>query len=345
MRTDPDLPAPAARRGGDGTQQRLERLLGAVAEGSGPDAVRDSGRTDRERDDPGRDDPDRDDLERDDGGPTGPEPQRRATGRHRGHDAEERPPLLTLPVALRGADLSVRPSAVLGMLLVVLLVAGVLGVRVWVADRRSQPVPVASALAGAEAGAPGAPDGHPAELPGPQGHAASPSGPPGVAAGPAVAPTVQETSAAVPVVVHVAGQVQRPGVVRLSPGARIQDALSAAGGLTDGADLSRLNLARIVTDGERVYVPAPGEEAPEVDGPGAGPPPGPDGAGPGGQQVSLNSADPATLETLPGVGPVTAGRIVAWREEHGPFRAVEELLEVSGIGERTLETLRAHVTL
>src|SRR5699024_7771205 len=135
---------------------------------------------------------------------------------------------------------------------------------------------------------------------------------------------------------------------RLEPGARVQDAVDAAGGLVDSADTSRLNLARTVHDGERIWVPTPGEEVPEVPDPAGADPSGSsaDLPGPIGgeasdeQQININTADQAVLEELPGVGPVTAGAIVAWREENGGFSTPDELLEVSGIGEATLEKLR-----
>lgn len=139
------------------------------------------------------------------------------------------------------------------------------------------------------------------------------------------------------VVVDVAGKVRRPGIAVLPVGSRVVDALEAAGGARRGVDLTGLNLARPLVDGEQVLVgvaPAPGvagtltSPAPE-----------------GGALVNLNSADLAALDTLPGVGPVTAEAIVSWREDNGGFTSVEELLEVDGIGEATLEDLAPLVTL
>lgn len=142
----------------------------------------------------------------------------------------------------------------------------------------------------------------------------------------------------VDVVVHVVGAVAEPGLVRLDAGARVADALDAAGGPTAEADLTAVNLARAVVDGEQIHVPVPGEAlAPATGGDGAG------GVGGGTGLVDVNRADAATLETLPGVGPVLAQRIVAWREEYGPFRHVDDLGEVSGIGPKVLEGLRDHV--
>lgn len=134
------------------------------------------------------------------------------------------------------------------------------------------------------------------------------------------------------VVVHVVGQVRRPGLVELEAGARVSDAIEAAGGPTSRAELSALNLARPVTDGEQVVVPAPGEPVAPVDGAG-------DSVASGGT-LDLNSADAQALDGLPGIGPVLAERIVAWRDEHGRFTAVDELTEVSGIGPAVLESIR-----
>lgn len=136
------------------------------------------------------------------------------------------------------------------------------------------------------------------------------------------------------VVVDVAGKVRDPGIATLPAGARVVDALDAAGGARKGVDLTGLNLARVLVDGEQVLVgvdPAPG---------GAGSPAGGDRGGPSGAPLRLNTADQAALEELPGVGPVTAGAILDWRAEHGHFSSVEELLEVDGIGEATLDDLR-----
>ncbi|ROQ05903.1 MULTISPECIES: helix-hairpin-helix domain-containing protein [unclassified Curtobacterium] len=163
-------------------------------------------------------------------------------------------------------------------------------------------------------------------------------------------------SGAARVVVHVLGAVERDGVVRLPPSSRVTDAIERAGGATADADLDRLNLARVLTDGERLYVPRMGEdEVPAaldpVDGGAAaagssgGSSTGAAGASGTGADsvVDLNSADQAALETLPGIGPGLAGRILAWRDEHGRFTAVEDLLDVSGIGDVRFAELRDRV--
>ncbi|MFC9485594.1 helix-hairpin-helix domain-containing protein [Streptomyces hydrogenans] len=137
------------------------------------------------------------------------------------------------------------------------------------------------------------------------------------------------------VVVDVGGKVRRPGVLTLPAGSRVADALRAAGGVRAGADLTGLNRARVLFDGEQVLVGVPGAPA------GGGPAPGPGGgAGGSGAPVSLNTATAEEFDGLPGVGPVLARRIVDHRTEHGGFRAVEELREVDGIGERRFADLQ-----
>ena len=143
------------------------------------------------------------------------------------------------------------------------------------------------------------------------------------------------------VTVDVAGKVRQPGIAVLDAGARVVDALEAAGGAKAGVDLTGLNLARVLVDGEQVVV---GVEVPT--GPAAAAPP-PSGSAPGASTtlVNLNTATEAELDTLPEVGPVTAASILAWRDEHGGFSSVDELLEVDGIGEVTLGKLAPYVTV
>ena len=175
------------------------------------------------------------------------------------------------------------------------------------------------------------------------------------------------------VIVHITGAVDDPSVVTLKAGARVQDAVEAAGGLSAGADGEAVNLARVLADGEQIHIPAEGEgPAVGVDGAGADGTgqdrtgsSGTGGAGAGGGsgspgtadssaaadsgvpepgKVDLNTADTTTLETLPGVGPVTAEAIISHRSQQ-PFASVEDLLIVKGIGPKTFESLKDLVTV
>jgi len=148
--------------------------------------------------------------------------------------------------------------------------------------------------------------------------------------------------------VHVLGPVRRPGVTRLPTGSRVTDALAAAGGLRDDADPAQLNLAQVLTDGQQIVIGTRGHPTGEVrDGTSASSDAGSrSGTSAGGAgTVSLNSATQAQLEELPGVGPVTAGKILAWRQQHGRFSRVDELQEVDGIGPKTYAQLAPHVRL
>ena len=137
------------------------------------------------------------------------------------------------------------------------------------------------------------------------------------------------------IVVHVAGAVREPGLYELMPGARVADALEAAGGARSAADLDAINLAGPAIDGAQILVPRKGT-APSSVSPEAGAEP---------AAISLNVADQATLETIPGVGPVTAQAIIQWRDAQGGFSSIDQLLEVDGIGPATLESIRPYVTL
>lgn len=154
------------------------------------------------------------------------------------------------------------------------------------------------------------------------------------------APSAPAPTSSVPtveVLVHAAGAVSHPGVYSLAEGARVGDLLAVAGGPVDGADLDRLNLAAPVADGSRVYVPRIGEAVPPAI---LGPDVSADADGAPSVPVDLNTADAAALESLPGIGPATAEAILAHREQHGPFRSVDDLLDVRGIGDAKLEALR-----
>ncbi|TIC83999.1 helix-hairpin-helix domain-containing protein [Nocardioides sp. GY 10127] len=167
----------------------------------------------------------------------------------------------------------------------------------------------------------------------------------GTATGPVTDPV--SDGATGEVVVDVAGRVRRPGIVVLPAGSRVADALAEAGGARPRVDLTSLNLARVLVDGEQVLVGVqPAAGATVVPAPGASVASGTTGTdSAAGALVNLNTADQALLETLPQVGPVTAAAILAWREENGAFTSVDQLLDVSGIGEATLATVRPHVTV
>jgi competence protein ComEA len=154
-----------------------------------------------------------------------------------------------------------------------------------------------------------------------------------------------------PAVVAVAGAVGAPGVYRLAAGARVADLLAVAGGPAAEADVDRLNLAAVLHDGDRVYVPRRGEaDPPSVLDP-AGGGGGTDAAGSAGATstrplpIDVNRATVEQLDGLPGVGPSTAAAIVQYRTEHGPFRTVEDLGNVRGIGPAKLAQLRPLVRL
>lgn len=173
----------------------------------------------------------------------------------------------------------------------------------------------------------------------------APALPPSTPTSPAVSgssargPTSGATSTQV--VVDVTGKVRKPGIVALPTGSRVAAALQAAGGPRTGTDLSSVNLARVLVDGEQIVVGLPAAAAPQLPGSSAA---GPAGTTPG-AMVNLNTATSEQLDELPGVGPVTAKAILDWRTEHGRFTTVEELLEVDGIGDATLADLRDLVTV
>ena len=258
------------------------------------------------------------------------------------------------------------PSALVGIAVLVLIGFGVIHL-----SSTGSAVPLEEHTRAVEAPAPGLagagpadvdPDG--AEGPSPAGSPAGPAADPGGEAdvggedGLPGSPGAPEGTDAEPeqpreLVVHVSGAVGDPGVVRLPPGSRVDDAVLAAGGATAEAELAGVNLARAVADGEQIHVPVPGEE---VHVPAAPQPPGgsdaaegtdaPSGGSDGtGGPIDLNTADATRLEELPGVGPAIAQRIIDHREKNGPFRSVDDLLEVSGIGPATLEKIRDQTTV
>ncbi|WP_299517891.1 helix-hairpin-helix domain-containing protein [uncultured Serinicoccus sp.] len=279
--------------------------------------------------------------------------------------------LVPVPGAGRGASIGVGARSVGGLLLVAVVVLAVLGGRWWWVAQQATALPEASVQGQVESAASGFVEGGDPPTTDAGGDSGRQAGAGEAAGGEAGGdePGAGDPDAALkvsgpgsspaptsdgPVLVHVVGHVAAPGVVELLPGARVVDAVDAAGGLTADADPGSVNMARVVVDGEQVWVGAPGEEPPSGWLAGAGPGGPTTGAVVGGGAtgpeavpalVDLNRATQAELEELPGVGPVTAGRILAWREEHAGFTAVEELLEVSGIGDRTLEQLAPLVTV
>jgi competence protein ComEA len=154
---------------------------------------------------------------------------------------------------------------------------------------------------------------------------------------------IEDAAATLPVVVELRGEVEAPGVYELSPGARLQDAFAAAGGLTEEADLSTVNLARRLRDGELVVIlalPLPGstpilptqgiDDATAVEDPR--------------DRININTATAEELEALPSIGEVIAARIVGYREQNGPFRSVDDLIHVQGITDETIDEFRDLVT-
>lgn len=160
--------------------------------------------------------------------------------------------------------------------------------------------------------------------------------PPGGTALELAGPTAGPSPPASSVFVHVAGLVRRPGVYELPEGARVAEAIELAGGPKGKADLNVLNLAAPLVDGQQILVPKTAGGVPFGQG-GAG--------GEVGGPVNINTADAATLDSLPGIGEVLSQRIVDHRDQHGPFASVDDLINVKGIGPATLEELRPLVTI
>ena len=144
--------------------------------------------------------------------------------------------------------------------------------------------------------------------------------------------TLLPAPTAEPLTVHITGAVALPGVYPLPVGSRVKDAVEAAGGLLPEAQAASINLAAPLQDGTRIYIPSiiPGEEQTQ-DGTGAGNPDQPNGNLPG-KPININTASQAELDSLPGIGPTLAGRIIAYRQEHGLFKTIEDIQDVSGIG-------------
>ncbi len=158
-----------------------------------------------------------------------------------------------------------------------------------------------------------------------------------------------------PLVVQVSGAVNRPGLCSLPPGSRIQDALQAAGGISSNADSEFLNLASYVEDGQRIDVPARQPTRPPAQASGSTPASGraaeptreafPTQAPVPAGKININTATQAELESLPGIGPSLAQRIIAYREQNGPFKTIEDIQKVKGIGPATFERIKDLITV
>ncbi|MDJ0338804.1 helix-hairpin-helix domain-containing protein [Cryobacterium sp. PH31-O1] len=162
-----------------------------------------------------------------------------------------------------------------------------------------------------------------------------------LAAGESAAPG--DSGAGVIMFVHVLGAVTRPGLFELHDGARVMDAIAAAGGLTPEADPAGVNLARILSDGEQFYVPRQGEVPPSIPAAAAGS--GSGGANAPAAKVNLNTATVADLDSLPRIGPTMAQRIIDFRTTNGRFTSVDGLRDVAGIGDKTFEALKDLITI
>jgi competence protein ComEA len=149
-------------------------------------------------------------------------------------------------------------------------------------------------------------------------------------------PSPEATSTPRPLRVYVSGAVRRPDVYILPPDSIVKDAMLAADGAADGADLNRINLASPVADGQQIYVPWQGEENLPVQPPAA--------KSASGSKVNVNTADMAALESLPGIGPSLAQRIIDYRQAHGPFARIEDIMEVSGIGQGIFDKIGDLIT-
>ena len=165
------------------------------------------------------------------------------------------------------------------------------------------------------------------------------------AAAPAPEDTVSGAEGPSSVWVHVAGAVKAPGLYELDSPARAGDAVARAGGPTPDALLDAVNLARVVADGEQIYVPGADELEGATGPPAAGSLPAPSAGGTSQAGVDINRASAAELESLPGVGPSTAAKIVADREANGPFAAAEDVMRVTGIGEKKFEAMREMIVV
>lgn len=270
-----------------------------------------------------------------------------------GADAEDRTPVrarahringrwgrfaeVWVPESMREARVDPGRRGMLVLVLVAAIAAVVAAVGVW--RDRPEPRPIETAVVAVASGQPAAPVSE---------AAASPAAAVGAAGTSGVVPSsVPAGSATAEILVSVTGLVTDPGVVRLAPEARVADAIAAAGGTQPGADLTGMNLAARLADGDSVVVTdtGAGGSTGGTGSTGAGGSTGGADATPAGGLVNLNTADEAALDTLPGVGPVMAQNILAWRQTNGRFATVEQLQEISGIGPSRFAQLAPLVTV
>ena len=244
---------------------------------------------------------------------------------------------LWVPESMREARVDPGRRGMLVLMLVAAVAAVVAAVGVW--RDRPEPRPIETAVVTAASVPPAAPVSEAAASPA---AAVGDAGTSGVAPspGPAGPPETE-------ILVSVTGLVANPGVVRLNPDARVADAIAAAGGTQPGADLTGMNLAAKLADGDSVVVTdtGAGDSTGGTGSVGAGGSTGGADATPAGGLVNLNTADEAALDTLPGVGPVMAQNILAWRETNGKFSSIEQLQEISGIGPSRYAQLAPLVTV
>ncbi len=144
-----------------------------------------------------------------------------------------------------------------------------------------------------------------------------------------------------PIVVYITGAVPRPGVYALAQGSRVQDAISAAGGFLSDADKTGINLARALEDGEQLDVAYTSGSSPVI----GTPPPAATEAPASTELININTASQADLQTLPGIGPTTAQKIIAYREANGPFASIDDIVNVSGIGPVTFNRIKDLITV
>lgn len=154
--------------------------------------------------------------------------------------------------------------------------------------------------------------------------------------------TVSTEETAAMIYVDVGGEVKDPSVVELPDGSRVTDAITAAGGLTEQADLTDINRAAFVSDGEKIYIPSQVSEL-EDDGLSAGEGGGGGTAKSSDGRININTADSTQLQELTGVGPATAEKIIDYRKQNGRFQSIEDIKNVSGIGDKTYEKLKEHI--